>query len=343
MGGPSEASVDAGAVRRITILSLSALGDLLLAIPLVEALRKLYPDARITLVCERGATAAMAEELKIGDRVVQLPAKARRNPLALFQSILLVRAQRPHLIFQTFASHGTFGNLLMGATDAEVRSGFASGRFQNFLTHALPITDDKHYVTLNLDLLRQTKKEAPDPTGRFLPPIEQNSTLPHDFGRYVVVSMGCDPVLAFKRWPHEKWRKLLAMLQADKLRLVFVGAESERADIEALNVPGENLAGKTSFSDLAALIRDSALVLGTDGMILHFAAAMDKPCVGIFGPTNEVWGGPWRQTHRVARLPSQGLPPYRATTVGRVELQGTQDSLLNLPEEAVYQKVKAAL
>lgn len=337
-------TAEAQPIKRIVVLSLSALGDLLLAIPLVNELRRLHPQAKLTIVCERGATAAMARELSIGDQVVQLPAFPRRKPRALLQSIRAVRKLRPELIFQTFSSHGTFGNVLMGATDAQVRSGFASGRLRNFLTHAAPITDDKHYITLNLDLLRQTgHPEIPDPTQRFLPPIERNSKLPHDFGRYVVVSMGSDPVLAFKRWPHEKWRKLLGRLQKDGLKLVFVGANSEREDVAQLNIPGENLAGKTSFSDLAALIRDSELVLGTDGMILHFAAAMDKPCVGIFGPTNEVWGGPWRQTNHVARLPLPGLPPYRATTVGAVKLEGSQPSLEQLSEEAVYEKVREVL
>lgn len=334
----------AGDIKRIVVLSLSALGDLLLAIPLVNELRSLYPKARITIICERGATATMARELSIGDAVVQLPDNPRRKPLSLLKSLIAVRRLKPDLIFQTFSSHGTFGNLLLGSADARVRSGFASGRLQNFLTHPAPITDDKHYITLNLDLLRQTgHPNIADPRERFLPGIEQNSRLPHDFGHYLVVSMGCDPVLAFKRWPHEKWRKLLAMLQKDGLGLVFVGAASERDDIAALDVPGENLAGKTSFSDLAALIRDSQLVLGTDGMVLHFAAAMDKPCVGIFGPTHEIWGGPWRQTNHVARVPLPGLPPYRATTVGTVELKGPQPSLEQLSEKAVYEKVREVL
>src|SRR5438132_2378862 len=73
-------------VKRIVIFSLSALGDLLLAVPVLSASRRIYSGARLVVVCERDGTAAFARELGLADEVIQLPSGARRSPLALWQT-----------------------------------------------------------------------------------------------------------------------------------------------------------------------------------------------------------------------------------------------------------------
>lgn len=339
--------------RHIAVLSLSALGDLLLTLPLLQALRRAHPGAALTIVAERGATAAFARELEASERVVLLPPGARRAPLALARALLVVRGLRADLAVQTFASHGAFGNLLMGATRAGVRVGFDDGRFANRLTHRIPIDDRLHYVTLNLNLLRRLGHvDVAEPEGRYLPPLEERAAafplhgLRGRFGEYVVVSPGSDPALAFKRWPAPKWVALCRWLAAQGRTPVFVGDRRERAAIDtilSLGAPGENTAGETGFADLAALVSRSALVVGTDGMVLHLAAAMDRPCVGVFGPTNPLWGGPWRQGHRVVRLGLPCSPCYRASNIGRAMECRTQECLHYLSEEVVIAAVRRAL
>ncbi|MBV9851474.1 MAG: glycosyltransferase family 9 protein [Armatimonadetes bacterium] len=340
--------------RRVAIFCLSALGELLLGLPLMAETRRLYPQARLLLVCERPAVAAWARELGMADEVIPLPAGARWRPLALGRSLWRMSRLQADLALQLFTSHGSFGNLLVGATKARVRCGYESGRFADLLTHRLRVREDRHHVTMNLDLLRRLgHQDVAEPSRRFLPEIEPRSerfppgSLAQRFGRYGLISIGSDPTLAFKRWPAAKWADLCVLLAADGITPVFVGHSSEHEDAEDIltqaAVSGVNLAGQTDLSDLASLIRSSAIVVGTDGMLLHLAAAMRKPCVGIYGPTNPVNVGPWGQQALVARLPLPCAPCYGPATIGKDIGCRSRECLHHLPVQTVYQKVIGTL
>ena len=341
---------------RVAVLSLSALGDLLLALPLIGECRRLFPGVHLTVVCMRPATAALARELGVADDVLSLPANARRSPLSLRHSLRQMKSLCPDMTLQTWASHGTFGNLLAGATAAPVRVGFDSGRLTHHLTHLVPGRDDRHRILLNLDLLgRLGHAGIAPPDGRFLPPVENaaprftQGTARARFGRYVVVSAGSDPTLAFKRWPGAKWAALCRVLSQDEgLRCVFVGGADERAAVEAIVAAAGpdaavNLAGETAFGDVAALIAHSEAVVGTDGMVLHLSSAMGRPCVGLFGPTSPQAVGAWGRGHEVVRLGLPCSPCYGAANIGRGIRCTTYECMRFLPVEAVQARVRAVL
>ncbi|HZO89113.1 MAG TPA: glycosyltransferase family 9 protein [Chthonomonadaceae bacterium] len=336
--------------ERIVVLALSALGDLILSLPLLGEARRIYRNARFTFVCQRPAVAAFARELGVAEEVVALPPTGRRSPVALCRSLRRMRLLRADITLQSFASHGSFGNLIAGATGAAICCGFESGRFQNRLTHRIPVRPDKHLIDLNLDLLRRLgHREVRNPVSRFLPRIEERSarwpagSLTARYGPYLVISVGSDPTLAFKRWPAEKWARLTRRLAADGLTCVFIGHRSECEGIDRIlamaDGAGVNLAGETDFADLAAVIASSLGVVATDGMPLHFAAALGKTCVGIFGPTHPDIGGPWGPLHENVYLELPCSPCYGSLTVGKTIACTTHECLRYLPVEEVYQKV----
>jgi ADP-heptose:LPS heptosyltransferase len=258
------------------------------------------------------------------------------------------------IALQTFASHGAFGNILIGATKAPIRCGFASGKMTNRLTHLVPVVHDKHHISLNLDLLRRLGHyDVVDPAGRVLPAVETKSQafppgyVRETYGRYAVISAGSDPKMRFKRWDTYKWANLCDRLAADGIKPVFVGHISEKEEIEGIlsqsDGDGVNLAGSTGLADLAALLQDCSVVIGTDGMLLHLAAAMAKPCVGIFGPTHADNVGPWRQSKRVVTLSLPCSPCYGLDTTGKSISCTTHECLKHLPVEMVYQKVRSTI
>src|SRR5665213_1193734 len=101
---------DATLVNKVVILANSALGELLLTLPLVQESRRIYRAASITLVCSRAVVAGFARELAVADDVILLPKGARRSPIALQQSRLMMERTNPDILLQPFTSHGTFGN-----------------------------------------------------------------------------------------------------------------------------------------------------------------------------------------------------------------------------------------
>ena len=71
-----------------------------------------------------------------------------------------------------------------------------------------------------------------------------------------------------------------------------------------------DLAGMTTLSELAALIRRSAISITNDSGPMHLAVALDRPVVSIFGPTDPVWIGPYQRANAVLQADLQCSPCY---------------------------------
>jgi ADP-heptose:LPS heptosyltransferase len=341
--------------QKIAVLCLSALGDFINSIPVLCALRGRFPQAELTVVCERSGTAQLARACNLADEVVLLPPGLRRNPIKLAQAAMTLRRLGADIAVQTFASHGTCANILLFCTRAGVRAGLADGLFRAGATVAVPLVDDKHVIELNLEVLEAAGLgRLPRPSDRYFPLLEDLSA---NFGRakllatyapYVAIATGCDPALTFKRWGDEKWIALGKKIAATGRKVVFLGDRLEESRVRPLlSHIGEghavDLCGETSFEDLASVVGNSDLVVGVDGMILHVAAAMQKHCVSLFGPTDERLIGPWGQAAGVVRAPIDAKPWYRATTVGMPMPNDAPDYMGALDVDTVWKVVEERL
>jgi ADP-heptose:LPS heptosyltransferase len=122
---------------------------------------------------------------------------------------------------------------------------------------------------------------------------------------YMVLHLGggVNPKTEFqlKRWPH--WEKLILRLLSDsKAKLVFVGSPAEAADYKVIEEKIKqlhpeklnrcyNLMNNLSLRQLVDVIQQCDLFVGVDSGPLHIADSMDKPAIGLFGPTSSVsWG-----------------------------------------------------
>jgi lipopolysaccharide heptosyltransferase II len=109
-----------------------------------------------------------------------------------------------------------------------------------------------------------------------------------------------------KRWPVQYFADLAKRLrEIPGLRLVVLGSKDEHSLGEAIAaaVPDfcVNLAGATTFDEMIEWIRLSRLVITNDTGPMHVAAAMGRPVVAIFGPTNPLNTGPYRQLQNVVQ------------------------------------------
>ncbi len=117
-------------------------------------------------------------------------------------------------------------------------------------------------------------------------------------GGYAVVSPGT--IWRTKRWPATHFAVAVRRLARDRgLPVVVVWAdEGERRSAETIVANAGNglpvlLAPPTDLRDLATLLRHAALFLGCDSGPAHLAAALDVPCVSVFGPTDPHRNGPY--------------------------------------------------
>jgi lipopolysaccharide heptosyltransferase II len=116
-----------------------------------------------------------------------------------------------------------------------------------------------------------------------------------------------------KEWRGDGFAEVARQLLHKGFAVTLIGAGRERAVCEkvAQLAPGVvNLAGETTLTELAALIRRSAISVTNDSGPMHLAVALDRPVVSIFGPTDPVWIGPYHRANAVLQADLPCSPCY---------------------------------
>jgi ADP-heptose:LPS heptosyltransferase len=111
-----------------------------------------------------------------------------------------------------------------------------------------------------------------------------------------------------KHWGTDKFAEVARHFLAKGFAVILIGSPRERMvceDVADSARGAVDLAGMTTLSELAALIRRSTLNITNDSGPMHLAVALNRPVVSIFGPTDPIWIGPYRRPDAVlhAELP----------------------------------------
>jgi ADP-heptose:LPS heptosyltransferase len=285
------------------------LGDIVMAIPLLRALRKGRPDAELTLLAP-AAFLHLLEKLAVGDRLLAVPSpnSAQRK---FFRNL---REEYPdtYILF----TNSLRGDLGAKATGAPQRFGMLRpGKWRPLLTHAWPIPED-----LDESKIHQTRvwekffhhfglREELDltPFAR-LPSTEKNSDLSLGF----ICGTENFPE---KRWPIARWRELIQALLAlrpDACITLFGTANDApitRAVAEGF-APTQVIdrAGKTNLVEFADALGNCAAIVCNDTGGMHLANLFGIPVVAVYGPTNPIRTGPIFDAPRVILQPPN-CPP----------------------------------
>jgi len=108
--------------------------------------------------------------------------------------------------------------------------------------------------------------------------------------------------MAARTWAAERYRELVAALGRAGVRVAVVGNEDERelANFVVGTSPAQNIAGRTTFAEFAAIVRDAEALVVANSSGIHVASAVGTPVVSIFPPTiPPVRFAPWRVPHVV--------------------------------------------
>lgn len=321
--GESLVSVDATTARRILIVRLSSLGDVVHALPLLDAVRRARPDAHLGWLVEE-ATASLLEGHPQLDRLFVAP---RREVLALaragrwaaaggrLRSLLgELRAERFELSLD--AQSNLRSGLLARASGASRRVGFAPPFSKEhahwLLTDPVSAPAGKQLkVERNLELLRPLGIE-PGPARAHVPVSERARKFAEEVlcapGPWVALHPGVSGMGALKQWPPERFAQVARQLEASYGARVLVtwgpGEEVLAQRVARATDGSARVAPATvSLQELAALYQGCAAVAGSDTGPVHLAAALGVPTVALFGPKDPAIYAPWQaQTGRAARV-----------------------------------------
>lgn len=278
----------------ILVVRLGAMGDIIHALPAVAALRAQFPSTPLTWVVESRWTAL----LEANPNITRLVPLVRGTSRGILDSLRRLRMHRYEtaLDFQGLLKSAIVAKLsgakrIVGFAREECREALAS------FFYSLRIrTSSLHVVDKNLELA--SALGARRPVEEFsLPPGKPEGQLPA--GPFVL----CCPLAGWKakQWPLERYRDLARRLFADwKMPLVLNGPP---AAAPVLSRVPEALLHLSSLEGLLYATRKAHAVVGVDSGPLHLAAALGKPGVAIYGPTDPARNGPYGGSITVLRAP----------------------------------------
>jgi lipopolysaccharide heptosyltransferase I len=334
--------------RKILLIKLSAVGDVVHTIPVLNKLRRRYPAAQLDWL----VTSPIAELLRHNPSITNIieferdvwSTPWRLAPFAAYARLAArLRAAAYDLVVDM---HGQFRTAALTlATGAPARIGFdrprarvwgasprkfplearrhawqgaREGSWLAYTHHIAVPTLDLHAVDryLNLGSILELDKGPAD----FSFPIPQSANSrvdsllrQHHIDRADLVVMAPGTVWGTKHWGTEKFAKVAQHFLSQGFAVVLIGTQRERNVCEEVAdlAPGAvDLAGMTTLSELAALIRRAALNITNDSGPMHLAVALNRPVISIFGPTDPVWIGPYGRPHAVLHADLPCSPCY---------------------------------
>jgi ADP-heptose:LPS heptosyltransferase len=300
--------------QRILIVTLADLGDALLTIPALQAVRQSLPTARIVVLTTSVGRQALrdqpVDELIVFDKQrFNRPAQLLRPQNLRYALSLWRRLRRERFDACVILHHLTtwFGTLkyaaLAAASAADRRYGLDNGR-GFFLTDRLPDAGfgGRHQAEYWLDLLGLLGAEA-QPQRPLLPTEAERAAAERllaarDQARpLIALHPGSGAFAPARRWPSQRFAALADALIDDGAQIVLVGGDEEadlrRAMLHEMRHAAATIdaGGRTTLGELAALLRQCTLFVGNDSGLAHLAASVGTPVVAVFGPTDpRAWG-----------------------------------------------------
>lgn len=300
--------------QNILIVKLSSLGDVLHALPCAQALRDLFPAARLTWVVE-SRFAGLLVGSPVLDEVIQIEKdRLTRGSLGdkfayLGQLRQQLRARRFDLVLDL---QGLFKSALVAwMTGCPVRLGYRELREGSWLVskaiagaHA-----QDHVIQRYLDVIRYLGSPVEEPVFP-LPDVSAERQAVERLlagrapaNKRIVLAPGTSK--RNKEWPLAHYAALGKLLLADGWRLVVAGGSAEQEQGRQLAAQlGEgvvDVTGRTNLKELAALLADAALFVSGDTGPLHIAVATGVPIVALYGPTRPERTGPYGKQATVIR------------------------------------------
>ena len=336
-------------VRKILVIKLRHLGDVLLTGPVFRALKEACPDALIDAYVYEEAVPMLEGHPSIHRLIGYRRSWKNRGILFRlkkeFEMLWKIRQGGYDLVINL--TEGDRGILAAKISKAKIRAGLPpKGKWQSrCLTHiAKECKSLRHTVERNLDVVRRI---GIFPSWELR---ELDFFIPEEARkRAEAIALSHEPFVLihpasrwrFKCWPVSKMRELVVQLLKSQKKVILTSGpdpiEKEMVQEIASGLDVLNLAGQLSLKELGALIKASQMLVCVDSVSFHLASALKKPVVAIFGPTSDITWGPWRNPHaKIVAMPFPCRPCYLDGCGGGKR----SDCLESLPVKSVLSAVE---
>jgi len=306
-------------LQKILVMKYFGMGSLILASPMVRALRQHYPDAHIDLLTIE-QNQALSRILPVFDKVYTIDTKSLSSVLkTMFLALRRIRREKYDVVIDA-----EFFSRLSGLVSYFVRARYSVGFYLpeiwrgNFLTHPVHFNYYRHAILAFMALAKSLGVESADYE---LEPLVISSEIERSVRaklqtmgilpgqRVICVNVNTGPLSPERRWPEQSFAKLIASVLSEfpEVVVLLIGAPSELPLVAKMHsLVGSdnqgrvlNVAGKFSLPELCGLFRTSELLITNDSGPLHLAEALAVPTVSFFGPETPLLYGPTGDSHVV--------------------------------------------
>lgn len=334
---PAARAREVAAPRRLLLIRPGGIGDAVLLVPAILALRERFPEAEISVLAERRNASAFALCPAV-DRLLLYD-----TPAHLLQAIrggydVVIDSEQWHRLSAVVAR----------LTRAPVSIGYATNDRQRLFAHRIGYSHDEYEARSFFNLLAPLGITPPAlPRTPFLSvPAEaagRADALLDSLSGLPLLTIFPGASIAERRWGGERFREVAKRLSRGGVAIVVVGGKEDAAEAEliAAGCSGLNLAGKTTLAETAAVIARSALLLSGDSGVLHIAVGLGIPTVSLFGPGIEAKWGPKGEGNLVL---SRRLPCSPCTRFGTTPAcQWKARCLSEITQQEVVRAVESLL
>jgi lipopolysaccharide heptosyltransferase II len=357
-------------MRRILVIRLDLIGDLVLSTVVARALKRTFPEAQIDLLALPSSAKIVQGDPELAEIITYDP-NVWRRPKALLKPgnwrearrlIHRLRGRRYDLAVSVF---GKWAAVLAVLSGARRTVGFEGEGYPGFMTDGVPGRhwrpgERLHEVDYCLQLA-QAAGAAPAPEDRiprlYVPAkakqeidalLEQAGIQP---GKFLVAFHVASNNGQSKRWPIPYWAALLDRLTGEEhAQVVLTGAPVDLPLIERVTrrmnatTAGQvvNLAGKTSLGQLAALLQRADLLITGDSGPMHIAAAVGTALIAIHGPTDPAHSGPVSARATILKSDIWCRPCYNARDTADCRFFTTQ-CMKDITSDQVYEIARQKL
>jgi heptosyltransferase-2 len=307
--------IDKSQIHRILVRGTNWIGDVVMSLPSLEAVRANFPGRKISVLAKPWV-APLYESHPAVDEVLPYQ-RATWFPRGLADIIgTALRLRRQNFDLAILFQNAFEAALLAFLAGIRYRVGYNTDARAFLLSHSIsrdPEVMKQHQVEYYLSILRSMGWEAPakDPVLHIVPKDEETAEKllashgisSHDF------LLGLSPGATYgpaKRWPAERFA-VIADWAAERwgAKVLLMGSDAETELCKALSQKMKrkalNLSGRTTLGEAMALIKRSQFFVCNDSGLMHLAAALNVPTVAIFGSTDGVATGPRGKYARIVR------------------------------------------
>lgn len=313
--------------KKILIVALSGIGNFLMQTPTIDAIRRMHPAWHITVWVAPRGTRALAKHNPNIDEVIEAPIK--NSLLGHLSTIYKLRTTHYDLaiVFSPGQLIKSAAYLYLAGIPKRIGHKYPlfglpagrQGRETGFLlTDSIPEDPALHDIEQNTQLLKllgiPQASEANEAKSYQLPlPLKSQKRAEEIIAKFQIPTSkrllglhpGSAPNFPWKRWPLKRYKELAEQLVARNYHILIFGGPDEARLKNKLKQWLENNAAviEADLLTTAAIIQRCQLFVSNDSGLMHIAAAVGVPTLGLFGPTDERQTGPRGKHSAAVRAP----------------------------------------